>query len=379
VVVSTGVGAGGLAGLTGRSRRVVALRTLVRTSPRRRRAMTSQPVLLGGLTGVAGLYMLAAVAVPQWFPLATVVVWVLVGGFFLRLRFLVAYFGVLATAAATAMWLRPGPAPQPGVVVALVVSGLLVLGFARSRERVGLQGSLGDSMLVDLRARLQSQGVVPALGPGWDVETVLRPAFGDTFSGDFFVASRSADHRVLEVVLVDVSGKGQRAGTRALLLSGAFGGLLGALPGQDFLPAANAYLLRQHWDEGFATAVHLAVDLETGAFRVASAGHPPPVRFRRGSGRWDVIDGGRGPLLGVLPAPAFPAHEGVLERGDALLLYTDGLVESRTRDIAVGIDRLVGQAERVVASGFGGGAARIVDGTCAGESDDRALVLIRRP
>ncbi len=43
----------------------------------------------------------------------------------------------------------------------------------------------------------------------------------------------------------------------------------------------------------------------------------------------------------------------------------------------LGIDRLLGQAERVVASGVGG-AARILEGTRAGEADDRALVLVRR-
>ena len=54
-----------------------------------------------------------------------------------------------------------------------------------------------------------------------------------------------------------MSGKGVDAGTRALLLSGAFGGLLGALPSEEFLAASNDYLLRQGWDEGFATAVHV--------------------------------------------------------------------------------------------------------------------------
>ena len=92
----------------------------------------------------------------------------------------------------------------------------------------------------------------------------LQSAYGDAFSGDFVVANRSRDGKHLEVALVDVSGKGVNAGTRALLLSGAFGGLLGAMEPQKFLPAANAYLLRQDWNEGFATAAHVALDLETG-------------------------------------------------------------------------------------------------------------------
>ena len=50
-------------------------------------------------------------------------------------------------------------------------------------------------------------------------------------------------------------GKGTRAGTRSLPLSGAFGGLLGAVPSDQFLATANDYLARPGWVEGFATAV----------------------------------------------------------------------------------------------------------------------------
>ena len=64
-----------------------------------------------------------------------------------------------------------------------------------------------------------------------------------------------------------MSGKGVAAGTRALLLSGALGGLLGSEDPEDLLPAANSYLDRQEWDEGFATAVHLVADLVDGRLR----------------------------------------------------------------------------------------------------------------
>ncbi len=71
---------------------------------------------------------------------------------------------------------------------------------------------------------------------------MLRPAGGSSFGGDFLVSA--CDGKALEVALVDVAGKGIDAGTRALLLSGAFGGLLGSVPPGDFLPACNAYLRR---------------------------------------------------------------------------------------------------------------------------------------
>lgn len=97
----------------------------------------------------------------------------------------------------------------------------MVLAMARSRGRLGAQGTRGDSMLADLRDRLRAHGELPALPPGSSAEMVLRSAGGASFSGDFIVANRSDDARFLELALVDVSGKGVDAGTRSLLLSGA--------------------------------------------------------------------------------------------------------------------------------------------------------------
>jgi serine phosphatase RsbU (regulator of sigma subunit) len=175
---------------------------------------------------------------------------------------------------------------------------------------------------------------------------------------------------------VDVSGKGEQAGSRSLLLSGAFGGLLGALEPERFLPAANAYLLRQDWSEGFATAVHLAIDLDTGEFELRSAGHPPGTQLVAGTGRWAVHEA-EGPVLGLLEDAEFAVVRATLNRGDAVLLFTDGLVETPERDIALGIDKLLGQAEQLLLSGFERGASRLID-RVASLHDDRALLLLHR-
>ena len=100
----------------------------------------------------------------------------------------------------------------------------------RSREGLGLQGAPSQLMLVDLRDRIAAHGRIPGLPDGWRVESLVRSAHGEGFSGDFVVAARGGGGPLLEIVLVDVSGKGQEAGVRSLLLSGAFGGLLGAMP-----------------------------------------------------------------------------------------------------------------------------------------------------
>lgn len=300
---------------------------------------------------------------------------VLAGGFLLGVRSLLLLF-VVVGAVAVGEWSSGARAVGPPVVVS--VTAAIVLSFARSRGRLGVQGTHADSMLVDLRDRLIAQGEMPPLSEGWSAEVALRSAGGASFSGDFLVSSRSTDGSCLEVALVDVSGKGVDAGTRALLLSGAFGGLLGSLPTDDFLPGANQYLIRQQWDEGFATVALVELDMATGEYVLWTAGHPPAVHYDAGSGYWRVSEGSEGPVLGVIPDAKFVSEQGRLDPGDALLMFTDGLIETPGKDLSVGIDKLLGEAERLVTQGFRHGARKLIDRGAATHNDDRAVFLLWR-
>ena len=262
------------------------------------------------------------------------------------------------------------------VLTVIIIFGLgfVVLLSSFRRSRLGVAGIQGEQMFVDLRDRILRQGGIPALPDEWYAAAELRSAGGTPFAGDFVVASRAGNR--LDVAVVDVSGKGQGAGTRALLLSGAIGGLLSALPPAEFLPGANTFLLQQDWDEGFATAIHLSLDLDTGRYHLRSAGHPPAALRHAGSGRWEVLET-EGPILGLIDGATFEATSGLMRPGDALLLYTDGMVETRTRDLGSGIDKMLGQAERLLRGKFEGGAERLID-SLGSRSDDRALLLVHR-
>lgn len=314
---------------------------------------------------------------PRYFPAAALVLVLMAGGSLLRVRSLLFLDAVVAAVLIVEM-LAGTPQLQPGVPIVVGAAGAMVLLLARSRGRLGVQGTRGDSMLVDLRDRLRAHGVLPGLPDGWSAEVVLRSAGGAAFSGDFIVATRSSSGAMLEIAVVDVSGKGVDAGSRSLLLSGAFGGLLGSVPTEEFLPAANRYLLRQAWEEGFATVAHLAVDLATGDYVVSVAGHPPAVQFSAGSGRWRLSDASQGPLLGIFADAEFVSESGRMHRGDAMLMYTDGLIEIPGQDLAVGIDKLLGEAERLVTGGFHEGAGKLIDRVAEQHNDDRAVVLLWR-
>lgn len=335
-------------------------------------------VYFAGILVVTMAFGLASVRWPLSLPITLLMPVVVFAGLVLTPRQLGVTYGLILVWGV--VW-APRAEIRLSRTVLVLVSMLLVMGMmvvaARSRSLVGTRGFSSDRMFAELRDRIASGGRIPQLPLEWAVTSQVLSAHGDRFSGDFLVAHLSPSGRRLEVVLVDVSGKGTQAGTRSLLLSGALGGLLGAVPPADFLRAANEYLVRQGWAEGFATAVHLDLDLATGGYSIANAGHPSPAAFTSGRARWTVLDAGRGPLLGVVPDATFPRQAGQLERGDALLLYSDGVIEARGHDLVDGVDRMLGVAMMSVLGG-GDVATDVCVAARSGEDDDRAALAVRR-
>ncbi|MDA0564919.1 serine/threonine-protein phosphatase [Streptomonospora sp. S1-112] len=312
---------------------------------------------------------------PGWFPPSSVIVTVVAGGLLLKRKSLAFLLAVdAAVLLFTAFSLDFGQV-GPGLLVTIGVTAVVAYLLSGVRERLGVQGLSGERMLLELRDRLRSQGELPELPPGWRGTSVLRQAGGSSFGGDFVVSMRQDDR--LEVAVVDVSGKGMDAGTRALLLSGAFRGLIAAVPSGEFLSRCNDHLIRTSLGEGFVTAVHLSLDLETGDYILASAGHPPAVQYDTATGVWSPADA-RGMVLGVLPETAYTPVKGRLRPGDAIMLYTDGLIETPGEDLDSGVEHLLKAAESAAAKGFDQGAVAIVDSLSKGKNDDTALVVIWR-
>ncbi|WP_084152143.1 PP2C family protein-serine/threonine phosphatase [Nocardioides halotolerans] len=332
--------------------------------------------VLAVLVAMGLLIVTAVVLAPTSFPFTSLMVPLLLASLLLNPRHLpwfVIYIFALLVVCMSVQVNPTGRTFASGGIQVLMC--LIVLAASLRRSRLGVAGAMGESMFVDLRDRILQQGGIPQLPDGWHAESALRSAGGTAFAGDFVVATLATPTR-LELAVIDVSGKGEDAGTRALLLSGAFGGLLGALPPEGFLPAANDYLLRQNWSEGFATAIHLSLDLADGSYEVRSAGHPPAALRQAGTGRWSVL-ASEGPVLGLMQDAEFRVARGRLGRHDALLLYTDGMVEEPRRDIDLGIDRMLGEAEHLLRGSFEGAARRLVE-ALGSRDDDRAMVVVSR-
>ncbi|MDF9716339.1 serine/threonine-protein phosphatase [Nocardioides sp. ChNu-153] len=313
---------------------------------------------------------------PDTVPLNTLTVPMVASTLFLRPRQLAGYIVFAMVVLGLALTQQTAFTPKLWASVAVYTTiGLLVLVTSLRRVRLGLGGAEGEAMLVDLRDRIQAQGRLPELPEGWAADRVVRTADGTAFSGDFFCFSETACGGRLDAVLVDVSGKGVKAGTRALQLSSALNGLVAAVPPAELVPAANEFLLRQGWNEGFATAVHLSVDLRSGDVEAYTAGHPPALVIRR-CGEVQRVELS-GPLLGVVPGADYPPARLRLDVGDAVVLYTDGLVEDGGTDIDDGIALLSEHLLRHAPAGLAGLGHRVLADLGPG-ADDCALLVLRR-
>lgn len=97
--------------------------------------------------------------------------------------------------------------------------------------------------------------------------------------------------------------------------------------------------------DAVATAFYAVLDPATGDLTYANAGHPPPLVIS-GHGDAEFLDGSAGVMLGTGAGIAFDGGHRRLAPGSGLLLYTDGLIEHRDRDIADGLTALTAACER---------------------------------
>lgn len=179
-------------------------------------------------------------------------------------------------------------------------------------------------------------------------------------------------------VVGDVAGRGLGAASvmgqlRAFVRAHA----LDAGDPRDVLATVDRLLDRFEIGD-FATFAYGVLDLATGAARVASAGHPPPLLVPA-DGEPTFVAVARDLPLGVdAGRPRAASTRFTLERGTTLVLYTDGLVERRGEDPDVGLARLAGAAAAVA----GADPERLCDALLAiadrERPDDVALIALRR-
>ena len=111
---------------------------------------------------------------------------------------------------------------------------------------------------------------------------------------------------------------------------------------QQIIVEANSVLVQDLGDGRFVTACLAVLECESGTVRYVSAGHAPSLRYVSAEDRFDEIPASGGPL-GIMPNFRWKAPPPfTLERGDLLILFTDGFHETRRPDKEqFGVERLI--------------------------------------
>lgn len=231
---------------------------------------------------------------------------------------------------------------------------------------------------------------------GLDVHIVSTPYRGEKNGGDIYYVSMCGSGRIARLALADVSGHGERVAATSGQLRKLMRKYINTPNSESFARTLNKSFLSGSDESTFATALLATYWAPTDHLILVNAGHPPPLLYREGEGRWSFLSsdlpeaqstrssdvGIRNLPLGVIEPTGYDQIAVGLKRGDLVVLYTDALPEAaNAAGTQLGLGGLLGLCETVEArepkdlAGALLGAVDSYRGGRAADDDQTVLVL----
>ncbi len=235
------------------------------------------------------------------------------------------------------------------------------------------------------KAQVIQRALMPSELPtfeGLQIHAIYRPA--ETVGGDMYDVAKVSDHELV-IYVADAMGHGVASAMMSVLFKQRL--TLRDHTGSCFSPAEALRLVNQRLvddrpaDGMFVTVVMMRIDMRSSKVRIASAGHTP-VLVSRASGDVEVVDR-TGPALGISREVEYVEHELSLERGDRVLLHTDGLNRAcddsaDVRDLheRIAADLREADGPAVLLQLFEEATSCAADGSSDRDIDDVTMVLL---
>jgi serine phosphatase RsbU (regulator of sigma subunit) len=204
------------------------------------------------------------------------------------------------------------------LMISFVLVNLLVL--LEVAERLSLKGEL--EIAREIQLALLPRGTYAA--SDIEIAGITKPA--NTVGGDFYDVLPQPDGRIV-LTLGDVAGKGSPAALLMALLLAALRTLVEErLEPSQLAARLNVQICRHSPASRFITIVYTIYDPVTGHLTYVNAGQNPPL-IRRRNGTFDRLEG-TGIALGLFEHAEYGAAHTVLDPGDLLVFYSDGITEA---------------------------------------------------
>jgi phosphoserine phosphatase RsbU/P len=229
--------------------------------------------------------------------------------------------------------------------------------------------------------------------PGLDVWVSCRPLLPATRGGDLYYLSVCSHGSISRITLADVSGHGESVSTLAECLREALREHADHWDQSALIRQLNDIFFGISTGGKFATAVLLGHYVDTGEILFTNAGQLPPLWRRSASREWGFLQE-ETPYskeiadlpLGIISDTAYTQTAVQLAPADLLLLYTDGVIESRNdHGKPLGLDGLLemsrglrGESAAEVGMALVEAVARF-RGSAVATDDETILALYRRP
>jgi sigma-B regulation protein RsbU (phosphoserine phosphatase) len=196
---------------------------------------------------------------------------------------------------------------------------------------------------------------------------------------DFFLI----DENKLGVVIADVSGKGIPAAlfmavSRTMLKTTA----MGNISTSECLTKTNNMLCSESVNSMFVTLFYGIINLTTGEMNYSNAGHNPPY-ILKSDGKVELLEGTGEIVLAALEGINYTQHHTILNPGDAIYMYTDGITEAMNINNELFTDERLKEVLQTVA---GNSCKQIIDSVRkeveefskgAEQSDDITAIAVR--
>lgn len=235
---------------------------------------------------------------------------------------------------------------------------------------------------LELAAEIQQtfQPSGPPVVEGYEFQGISFSCY--EIGGDYYDFIPREDGKML-VALGDVSGKGTAA---ALLMSSLHAAIHGQIaantPISESISLINEYLVKNTPANRFVTLFIAELSPATGELNFINAGHNPPL-IARADGTIEQLESGGLPL-GLMVLGDYEAGQAILNSGDTLVIYSDGVSEANNiNEDEFGLDRLKDVIRANIKSSASGIRDKVESALSdftgsAPANDDITLVIVKR-